>query len=320
MTTLGEQGSARTSTRWAQFWLGSVDSHIYAVLRVLIGLVAFGTLAGLGDLSLYWHCDGLVMSSDGSVCQAARAAGLGWLPGTLLFAATALSFVVVIVGYKTVYSVSAAFLCLSIVVYWNPVPLSSAQQVLRNMLFCLVWADCGRVLSLDARLARRRRGRTALGAAALVPVWPLRLLQIQIAAVYLVTGLWKLANVTWRDGTALHYVLENNQFRRFPIETFPLDGVLTLATYFTLFWELGFAFMLLHPWTRRSALVIGVALHVGMWATLEIGSFSAVMLASYVAFVDPERVRRWVAGVPANHAAPDMASVTAPAGNLEAPR
>lgn len=281
-------------TSWAEFWLGSVDPHIYAALRVLLGLVGLITLAGLGDFSTYWTCDGLVMSSGGSLCQAARGAGLGWLPGALLLAVTVASFGAMVVGYQTLYAVSAAFVCLMMIVYWNPLPLSGAQQVLRAILFCFIWADSGSVFSLDARMARRGETTTDNAAVPPVPVWPLRLFQIQIAVIYFVTGLWKLANVTWRDGTAIHYVIENNQFARVRIETLPIEGLLTLATYATLFWELGFAFMLLHPWTRRLALAMGVAVHVGMWATLELGSFSAVMLSSYVAFADPERVRRWM--------------------------
>ena len=294
MAPLTDPGTVAGRTAWAEFWLGSVDPHIYAALRVLLGSLGLITLVGLGDVSTYWTCDGMVMSSGGSLCQAARDAGLGWLPGALLLAVTAASFLAMVVGFQTLYAVSAAFVCLMMIVYWNPLPLSGAQQVLRAILFCLIWADSGSVFSLDARMARRGESATENATVPPVPVWPLRLFQIQIAVIYFVTGLWKLANVTWRDGTAIHYVIENNQFARVPIEAFPIEWLLTLATYGTMFWELGFAFMLLHPWTRRLALAIGVAVHVGMWATLELGSFSAVMLASYVAFADPERVRRWM--------------------------
>jgi hypothetical protein len=55
--------------------------------------------------------------------------------------------------------------------------------------------------------------------------------------------------------------------------------------------------MLLHRWTRRAALTLGVLMHVGMWATLDLGTFSFVMLASYIAFIPPERIERWLPGV-----------------------
>jgi len=306
----------RLGATWTAFWTGSTDPHIYAALRVLFGVLGLVTLAGLGDFSTYWTCDGLVMSADGSICQAARNAGVGWLPGGLLLAATVVSFVLVVIGYQSVYAVSGAFISLALIVYWNPVPLSAAQQVLRASIFCLIWADSGRVFSVDARIARRRAAATP-GAVAPVPVWPLRLLQVQVASIYFVSGLWKLANVTWRDGSALHYVFENNQFKRFPIAALPIETLLTVATYATLFWELGFAFMLLHRRWRRWALAIGVAMHLGMWATLELGSFSAVMIASYVAFVDPARLR-WMTRSASERGPRDIA--IGPGGSREGSR
>src|SRR5262249_37416203 len=154
---------------------------------------------------------------------------------------------------------------------WNDLPLSAAHQALRAFLFCLVWADGGRVCSLDAILDG------TVGQPKPVPIWPLRLIQIQVAAIYLVTGLWKLNNVMWRDGSALHYVFENPQFRRFAVLASPsLDLWTTLATYGTLAWELSFAFLILHPRTRKWVLAIGVAVHLSLWMLLELGTFSWV--------------------------------------------
>jgi hypothetical protein len=115
-----------------------------------------------------------------------------------------------------------------------------------------------------------------------------------VAAIYLVTGLWKLDNVMWRNGSALHYVFENPQFRRFTFVSAPsLDTAATVATYITLAWELAFAPLVFHPRTRRWALLTGILMHLGMWGLLELGPFSWVMLASYVAFADPAAVSRW---------------------------
>ena len=65
-----------------------------------------------------------------------------------------------------------------------------------------------------------------------------------------------------------------------------------MATYITLFWEMSFPIMLFHRWTRRVALLMGVFLHLGLWVALELGPFSWVMLASYIAFLDPGFVSR----------------------------
>lgn len=282
---------------WNELWFTEVAPDIFAVLRILFGLLGCLSLVGLFDLPLFWSCDGLVASRGSSVCQSLTPAGVGWLyPGAVL-CVSAISFVAMTIGYRTRLAVACAFVSVFLIAKWNDFPLSAAHQALRSILFCLVWADCGRVWSVDSWLNRStaKQGTDERR----VPVWPLRLMQIQVAAIYFVTGLWKVNNIMWRDGTALHYVFANPQFRRFAFFASPaLDSWTTLATYGTLAWELGFAVLVLHPRTRRWVLTVGIVIHLGMWASLELGLFSWVMLASYVAFLDPEYIRRRLTGWP----------------------
>jgi hypothetical protein len=268
---------------WSTFWFGETNPRLYAGLRIALGAVGCLSLLGLMPASEFWSCRGLVSSRYGVLCGPAIGP-LASVVGPALLAACAGAFIVMALGVFTRVAVVAAFAALFVAARWNNLPLSSAHQVLRALIFCLIWADCGRVWSVDAWW-RRRRGETGDG---LVPIWPLRLFQIQVAAVYLITGLWKLANASWRDGSALHYVLQNAQFGRFSALTAPaLDPWTTLATYATLAWELAFAVLVSLPRTRRWVLLSGVCLHLAMWAFLEIGSFSLVMIASYLAFVPP---------------------------------
>jgi len=98
-------------------------------------------------------------------------------------------------------------------------------------------------------------------------------------------------NEHWRNGTALHFVLYNNVFRRFPLEIPPtLDWITTALTYSVIIWELSFAFLILCRPTRRIALITGVLMHLGMTVALEVGQFPWVMLAAYTAFLDPAYV------------------------------
>jgi hypothetical protein len=104
---------------------------------------------------------------------------------------------------------------------------------------------------------------------------------------------WKLQDVHWRDGSALHYVMSNVQFRRAPMDPPPWSAeMLTALTYITLFWELLFPVLILHRVTRRVALIVGVMLHAGMWMTLELGPFAPMMIGSYLAFLNPADVAR----------------------------
>jgi hypothetical protein len=79
-----------------------------------------------------------------------------------------------------------------------------------------------------------------------------------------------------------------NIFHRFPWPLPPsFDWTTTIGTYVTLFWEITFPVMMLNRFTRRFALLLGIALHAGMWSTLELGPFSFIMIASYLSFLDP---------------------------------
>src|SRR5690606_21061326 len=68
------------------------------------------------------------------------------------------------------------------------------------------------------------------------------------------------------------------------------EFVSTVLTYATLLWELGFAFLILFRPTRTLALTLGVLIHLGMFSMMEVGPFHLVMLASYLAFLNPQRV------------------------------
>jgi hypothetical protein len=117
--------------------------------------------------------------------------------------------------------------------------------------------------------------------------------------IYATSGFFKLLGSAWRDGSAVYYTTAQNIFGRiFHVYPFPTDfnWVLTALTYATLLWELGFPFLLLNRFTRRVALITGVGMHLGIWATMEVGPFTWMILATYVAFLDPPSVQRTVAG------------------------
>jgi hypothetical protein len=292
---------------WQRFWFAEIPPHIYGLLRILIGLIACATLLGLRDLPAFWSLDGIVPASDRGLGVKAflLSHGLGTIAGRGLFFFSLASFASMALGFRTGLAVPLSLVSSLVQISWNVLPLSGAQAVVQVVLFCLIWTDCGAVWSVDAWLAAKREVDSGGQGPPLALIAPLRLVRFQVAMIYLSTGLWKLFSEQWRDGSALHYVLNNHLFRRYPVGLpVSLDWLATAATYGTLFWELGFAFMLLYAPTRRLALVAGVLIHIGMLATIEIGPFSWVMLATYTAFLDPWKVptlpKELLRDVPAN--------------------
>jgi Vitamin K-dependent gamma-carboxylase len=280
------------TSAWERFWFAEIPPHCYALLRILFGMLAVVSLLQERELAAFWDVDGLVPGmQDGIGVKASLFAyGLGHVAGRALFFVSLASYGCMALGLWSTMSVGLSFLALTAQWYWNRLPLSGAHSAMQAIVLCLVWADCGSVWSVDAWLARRRRANAILPVIG-YSIAPLRLIRLQVALVYLSSGLWKLFNDQWRDGSAVHYVLSNNVYQRFRYQVPPaLDWLTTLLTYGVLFWEISFALMVMYRSTRRIAILVGVMMHLGMLAAIEIGPFGWVMLASYISFLEPQRV------------------------------
>ena len=277
--------------RWQRFWFRPIPSALVAYLRMAFGLVGLAGVVGLIPVPTFWALDGLVAQggSGGALRETVQSIGLESAAAWGLFFWLVMSFACLTAGIGSFWAVVACFSGTVLQSFWNPLPLSGAHDVLTVMLFCLLWADCSASPSVDGWMARR--GWIREPPPAVQPITPIRLMRIQVALIYMNSALWKLGGPTWRDGSSIHYVLNLNTFQRIPIGVpVAFEPMLTVLTYATLFWEMTFGLLLLNVWTRRAALLFGIALHLGLWLTLELGTFSWVMLASYLAFLDPEWV------------------------------
>jgi len=282
---------------WESLWFEEVPPDSYALLRIVFGALGLVSVLELTPVSMFWPLDGItpIPGNGLGIRSYLLGVGLGTIVGWAYFSTLLIAFTSMTVGYMSRPSIVICFVGASFIPSWNHLPLSSANQVLTSVLFCLVWADCGSVLSLDAWLAARRRPGDSREERPAQAIWPLRLIRIQVCIIYLNSGLWKFFNAVWRDGAAVHYSISLNIFHRFPFTLPPsLDWTTTIATYATMFWEISFPLMMFHPATRRLALILGVLFHGGMWTMLELGPFSWMMIASYLAFLDPVAVSRMV--------------------------
>jgi uncharacterized membrane protein YphA (DoxX/SURF4 family) len=167
--------------------------------------------------------------------------------------------------------------------------IDNAGDTIRGIiLFYLVLCPCGAVWSVD-RLWRRWRGDEAR--ILYVPPWPIRLLLIQLAVIYFCNGIYKLVGGSWREGYSLYYVLSDFTLTRISMAQIPLPlWLLRLMTWSVLVWEVTFPLMvMLHRWTRFVALAFGVAFHLGIFFTMELGFFVPYALCMYLPLLPWER-------------------------------
>ena len=120
--------------------------------------------------------------------------------------------------------------------------------------------------------------------------WPLRLLLLQMVAIYFVNGLYKSMGDDWRSGDVMHSVLANVAWTRVAYAQLPLpEFAIPLMTYTTLFWELGFPLLILIPALRKPTLWLGVAFHLGTALLLQLGMFPFYMLCLYLPLIAWEK-------------------------------
>lgn len=209
------------------------------------------------------------------------------------------------IGFKTrlFHLLSAA--CLFSVHTKNILVENGGDQVMNIMMMWSLFLPLGKRLSIDSLLKSLRKtpeGTSAelndreLGAPSRTGLWNIVLFAClcQIAAIYFFNTVSK-SGPTWRDGTALFYVLHmDRQITEFAVwsrANLPY-GLTVLLTWGTLLIEGSASALILSPiwvtWCRRLAVVLLTGLHLGIAAWMNVGLFSWAMICAYPLLFTPE--------------------------------
>jgi hypothetical protein len=286
---------ARAWGGWSRWAFSPIDTAPMAALRIAVGLLTIGwTLSLLPDAGTFLGSSGvqhdLPHYEDG-----AWTVQLGQpyvVLAVLLAAAVALTL-----GWRTRVASVVVALLLLVVQRRDPFILNSGDLLLRELAFFVMLMPAGETWSLDAR----RRGVERLRAP-----WALRLVQMQVSALYLFSVWAKVRGTDWNDGTAVGIALQLEDLQRFTVPEALSTSLLvsSVMTYSALAVEASLAFGMWLPRLRYWVMAAGVGLHLGIEASLLIGWFSFAVISSYLAFWPPEHLRRAVAWVRALRVGP----------------
>jgi hypothetical protein len=232
--------------------------------------------------------------------------GLLWLAAVAAVAMT--------VGFLTRVATATTFAIVAYNLFLSTTHFHNNRAYLVIVLGVLAVAPCGRELSVDAWL-RRRRGRPPLDLRA--PAWPLWLLRFECAAIYAASGMSKLLDPDWFGGTVpwQRVVQARDQLEASPLPGWAVS-VLTDRDFYTgaaklvICTELVIAVGLWWRGTRYAAVWVAVVFHVSIQASASVEVFSVLALAVLVVWavpstrdrvlrIDPtdEHQRRWGAVV-----------------------
>ncbi|MFG2332988.1 HTTM domain-containing protein [Streptomyces sp. NPDC048604] len=105
----------------------------------------------------------------------------------------------------------------------------------------------------------------------------------QVCIVYACAGWYKIPGSSWKDGTAVHYALNQEFLTSWPMlsEALTSSSVLVLAmTYGTVIVQVAFPFALLRRKAKNVLLVLLIGEHIGIGVLMGLPYFSLVMVAA----------------------------------------
>lgn len=198
-----------------------------------------------------------------------------------------------------------SYLCLTSI---NPETIGSDDALITNALWLLFLCDASATLSLRCRIRTGRWSREAQ-----VGAWARYLAVFQILVMYTFAGLNKtnMEWVPWGAMNGLYNVLMDTTWRRFDMSwlvyVYPLTQLGSAVTWVfeTFAWVMlpvfYFRYTSQRPGRIRAAfnrwdlrklfLLVGGALHLGIFVTMDVGPFSLVALTHYICLFRPEELR-----------------------------
>ena len=198
-------------------------------------------------------------------------------------------------GLLTRLATASTFAVVAYNLFLSTTHFHNNRAYLVIVLGVLAVAPCGRELSLDA-LIRRRRGLPALDPRA--PAWPLWLLRFECSVVYGASGMSKLLDPDWFGGTVswMRAVQSRDELGALPGW---LVSILTNRDFYTgaaklvVLTELFIAFGLWSRRTRYAAVWVAVIFHVSIQASASVQVFSVLGTAQITRTAMPSAENTW---------------------------
>jgi hypothetical protein len=260
------------------------DGTSLYILRKLIALVALAKLLlNLPNLSKWFSNDGW-LSRDTAFFASGQEmffSVLRWLPDNFVYFLTAMLFVSIfcmLFDFKTKWA--NIFLAIGMVSLDNrdTFVCNGFDRLLRILIIYLAFAD--------GNLRQKRP----------VELWPQRLIQIQIAIMYLSTVAFKyLDSEAWRSGYAVRLVLNYSQYRWIPLPDFVMKSAIPeFINYGSLIIETLLGSLVFWKRATKPVLVAGIFFHLGITAFTSIPLFNLTAIFSYSVFVRGEEWDRFL--------------------------
>jgi hypothetical protein len=297
--------SAVVGARWNAFWFRTRAGWHLELMRILLGTI---TLVWLGsftrDLVRWFGKEGMfpgetiyrvLTGGDPSVPVYGQSHLFYLESPTALAVAHAVAILVVllftlgIVSRLTGPATAAVALAY---VHRAPLVTGPFETVLTMLLLYLCLAPTGRVMALGRVVAADANRRTLMANIAT------RLMQVHLAALYVMTGLTKLGHLAWWTGDATWHLMAQSEFRLIDV-TFLRRSPLVLdgLTHAWVLFDLLYGVLIWNRWARPLLLLAACVVWTGAALLTGRVGLAAVMVVANLAFVPPAVVAGWYGAV-----------------------
>jgi hypothetical protein len=297
--------------RVTEWFFGSVPVHVMVVNRVILGAVLFlhalsrvpefGALYGAtGGAWTAAHRDFVssFLARDLSPPLLAAVSGLAALPPearqialVALYAGLLASSLAFALGLFTRTAGLVAVLLHLLFVAVHPFAFYGWGSMIAPFAIYVALSRAGDFASLDA-LRRRSKGEPEPDE--MVPAWPMRLLQVHVAAMYFHSGFARIDDPDWLQGEVLFEALTRALFTRFSFDLFFWKPALLMLSYAVFLLEPAAALLLWVPRVRTLCALALLAMHVILELLTNVGWWNFIMIGGLLAFLPPPWIARLV--------------------------
>lgn len=286
----------------------AIDIRALAVLRIAMGLILI-----LEVISHSVQAD-LLFSDQGILTRALNRQYVGdgywslyWINGAgnyaqMLLIITGLAAASFMLGFQTrVMSVVCLLLLWSLQVR-NPLILTGGGVLLRMLFFWSVFLPMGVIWSVDASRAEERPERFSVSSVASAGML------LQVVFMYFFTGLAKL-NPFWLDGESISYAMQlEMSVKPLGVWLQSWPGLMKYGTWAVLVAELLTLPVMFLPrlfqFNRGCLMAFFWLMHLAIWLTMSIGTFSLTAMAAWIIFI-PSDIWSAQFGDPVGHGRSD---------------
>ncbi len=278
---------------WRRLFFAQVPPHCLALMRIALGLTLLVFwLRYAADVPMMFSSDGPVFSfwepqsGSLSILLTPPPVWAAWMLYTIFLG----SIAGITLGwhYRT-----ACIAAIILITYFSLLSfhnfLASWSRLLYFTLIVLSMSSADRTLSL-----RMKTAKGSWTAWDKVPVWPQRIIAIQITATYLGVGMQKAYLPDWQGGEILAYSFINMWSTPFAFAIARLNIPIVFFDALTWCTKILHGLLPIGLWSARFqkwCFLGGALFHLTITATMGMWWF-LLLIPLYAAFVDPEKMRR----------------------------